>query len=403
MAKISPNPFSTQFLNQFVFNENQLPFRDQEIIELDQELNQYEQIFINPGVERNLISKNILLASFGISKAENSVLTLDQAREVYDLIVSDEDYDFISKKVKSGRRLTRSDHDHLEFFNIAKVFRQINAHPFKLSELTPDLIRHLHRKLTKGLDIFERYLPHFELYRSGRWRDNDLIRVGNYIPAPRQLIPAGVEELINWLKQNFSLTNIAVFHAGLYALHPFCNGNKRVCRLLEHVLWRGLGLNSKNLYSPSYYYHQEKDRYYKYLLASLERKNFNHFAGFVFEAVALSIISVLKTSLETKKNNYLAKAGLDDKIKIILRPLVKRNELQFKTLFKIQGNKIARQTFVNYLAKAGESGLINRRADGKAVYYGLNLDAPEKPVLRRWIKLVQSRLDYLPDEIKLAV
>ena len=38
-------------------------------------------------------------------------------------------------------------------------------------------------------------------------------------------------------------------------------------------------INSKNLYSTSYYYHKEKDRYYKYLLYSLERKNLNHFFG----------------------------------------------------------------------------------------------------------------------------
>src|SRR3990167_2945497 len=239
MAKLSTDSLSIQFLDQFVLAEDLLPFKNEEIITLDQELTAYEQIFINPNVERSLISKNVLLASFAISKAENSTLTLSEAKE-----------------------------------------------------------------------------------------DNDFIRVDNYVPSPRILIVEGVNELIEWLKKNFSITNVAVFHTALYALHPFCNGNKRVCRVLEHILLRALGINHKNLYSTSYYYHQEKERYYKYLLYSLERKNFNHFTSFILEAVVLSIIAVLKTSLETKRDAYLVRAEIDDKIKFILRPLIKRHEIQ---------------------------------------------------------------------------
>ena len=403
MAKLSTDSLSIQFLDQFVLAEDLLPFKNEEIITLDQELTAYEQIFINPNVERSLISKNVLLASFAISKAENSTLTLSEAKEVYDLIVHNQDYDFIAKKIKLGKKLTQKNYERLEFFNIARVFKEINARQFKLAELTSDFIKNIHLELTKGLDIFGRYLPSFEVYKSGKWRDNDFIRVDNYVPSPRILIVEGVNELIEWLKKNFSITNVAVFHTALYALHPFCNGNKRVCRVLEHILLRALGINHKNLYSTSYYYHQEKERYYKYLLYSLERKNFNHFTSFILEAVVLSIIAVLKTSLETKRDAYLVRAEIDDKIKFILRPLIKRHEIQFKTLLKMQNKKIARQTFVTYLQKAGQAGLVVRRALGKAVYYSLNLDAPEKEVLAKWINLAKSRLDYIPDEIKLSI
>ena len=58
---------------------------------------------------------------------------------------------------------------------------------------------------------------------------------------------------------------------------------------------------------------------------------------------------------------------------------------------------------MTYLQKAGQAGLVVRRALGKAVYYSLNLDAPEKEVLAKWINLAKSRLDYIPDEIKLSI
>lgn len=40
-----------------------------------------------------------------------------------------------------------------------------------------------HSGPTKGLDIFKDYLPNFDLYKSGKFRDNNKIRVGEYTPA----------------------------------------------------------------------------------------------------------------------------------------------------------------------------------------------------------------------------
>ena len=274
-------PFAHTFLSEFVFTPTLLPFVDDEIVKLDTELGEYEQVFLNPDIERSLISRNELLASFAISKAENSSLTLQEAQDVYAVILANEEFTFISDKLKAKQKLTRKDYEKLEFFNIAKTFRSLNQTPIKIKDLTPSLIRETHQSLSTGLDIFAQYLPDFTVYKAGGWRDNDLIRVGSYTPAPFQGIEEGVEELITWLKKNQRITGIALFHTALYALHPFNNGNKRVCRILEHLFFRGLGLNQKNLYSTSYYYHKQKERYYKCLLYSLERRNLNHFVGFV--------------------------------------------------------------------------------------------------------------------------
>ncbi|MEK7587865.1 MAG: Fic family protein, partial [Patescibacteria group bacterium] len=269
--------------------------KDGDIVSLDKELSEYEQVFMNPEVEQSLISKNELLASFAISKAEDSQLTLREAQDVYRLLLTDSAYDFMGRKLKTKQRLTQKDHDKLEFFNIAKAFRLLNQTPFSFKDLTPGLIADIHGQITRGLDVFAKYVPDFTVYKAGVWRDNDLIRVGGYIPAPAEQIGSGVKELIAYVETHQSVTGVAVFHTALYALHPFNNGNKRVCRILEHVLLRALGLNNKNFYSTSYYYHTQKKRYYKYLLYSLERKNLNHFVSLILEALALSIVSVLKT------------------------------------------------------------------------------------------------------------
>lgn len=394
-------PFSGQFLKDFVLAPRVLPFSDQEIAGLDKELSEYEQMFMDPDVEKHLISKNELFASFAISKAENSSLTLEEAQEVYDIVLHHKECHFIHKKLKEKKRLNAKDYEKLEFFNIAKTFREVNQQPLSVTSLTPDYLRKIHLQLTQGMDIFHASLPDFTVYKPGKWRDNDSIRVGSYKPAPCKEIPKGVQELIVWLKKNPSITNIAVFHTALYALHPFNNGNKRVCRILEHALLRSCGVNAKNLYSTSYYYHKEKKRYYKYLLHSLERRNLNHFTSFVLEAMVCSIISVVKTSLEVKRDMFLKDAAVDDKVKAILKPLVKRREAQFKTLHKIGGKRFARQTFVTYLQKAVEDKIVTRREAGRTVYYSLNLKAPEHEVLVKWVNFAGGRLSYVPDDIHL--
>ncbi|OGE27313.1 hypothetical protein A3B42_03815 [Candidatus Daviesbacteria bacterium RIFCSPLOWO2_01_FULL_38_10] len=400
---ITQKPFANTFLSSLVFTPSLLPFTNEEIKRIDTQLGEYEQIFLNPDIERNLISRNELLASFAISKAENSSLTLKEAQDVYDVILSNEEYTFISDKIKAKQKLTRKDYEKLEFFNIAKTFRSLNQSPLKIDDVSPDTILDIHNSLSKGLDIFAKYLPDFTVYKAGNFRDNDLIRVGTYTPAPHKEIEKGVEELLTWLKEHKTITDVALFHTALYALHPFNNGNKRVCRVLEHPFFRNLGINQKNLYSTSYYYHKQKERYYKYLLYSLERKNLNHFVSFIQEALVLSMIDVVKLSLEAKRNEFLERQDTDNQIKSILKPLIKRSELQFKNLFKHSKGKIARQTFVNYLQKATDEAIVTKREEGRTTYYGFNLKTPqqEEGTLKEWLKFAKQRLSFIPDEIKL--
>ena len=393
------HPFTNQFLSQFTFAPEVMPYSDQEIDILDKELTTFEQTYLNPEVEKNLISKNELLASFAISKAENSELTLKEAEDVYDWLISNPDYDFIAAKLNNNEELIQKDYDKLEFFNIAKTFREYNEQIFSMEKLTPEFILELHRHLTQGMDVFNRFLKDFTVYKSGTFRDNDEIRVGSYIPAPFNQIKTGIQELINWLQLHRTPTAVAEFHTALYALHPFNNGNKRVCRILEHIILRGIGLNQKNLYSTAYYAHIEKKRYYKYLLFSLERQNFNHFVNFSLEALVVSMMSVIKTSVEVKRDQYLNSLNVTENIKNIAKPLIKRREIQFKNLIKMSGQKMARQTFVDNLAKAIEIKALAKRDVGRNTYYSIPIQIPELETYDSWLNAARKKLSYIPNDL----
>lgn len=394
---ITKNPFSSSFLSNFVYTPELSFFTNDEIILMEEKLNKFEQVILNPEIEKGLITKNELLASYAISKAENSTLTLAEAQDVHKLILSNPNFDFLKEKIQNNKKLTQKDHDKLEFFNIAKTYRKLSALNFNIKDLNVEFIKKIHFDLTSGLDIFSEFLFDFTSYKSGHLRDNNDIRVGDYSPSNYKEIEINLDELIVWIINNPNPISVAIFHTALYALHPFNNGNKRVCRILEHLLLKTVGLNSKNLYSTSYYYHKEKERYYKYLLFSLERKNLNHFTNFVQEAIALSMATVIKTSIDSKRLEFLNKQTIEKQVKSILKPLIKQKQIQFKNLFKISKRKVSRQTFVNYLEKAVNENVIVKKEVGKKTYYSLNFTTREEKILKKWINEISNKLSYIPD------
>ncbi len=396
-------PFKHTFLSEFTLTPSILPFSDAQLVHSDSELVQYEKLFLDPDIEKNLYSKNELLASFAISKAENSTLTLQEAQNVYNLVLSNQELTFINEKIQNRQKLTQKDYEKLEFYNIARVFRKVNEQVVQIKDITPSFVQELHKELTLGFDIFKEYVHDFTVYKSGKWRDNNDIRVGTYIPANYTLLEKGIEELLEWIKNNQTITSIGIFHTALYALHPFNNGNKRVCRVLEHIFLRSIGMNKRNLYSTSYYYHKEKERYYKYLLASLERRNFTYFVSFFQEAFFLSIISTVKTSLEMQRLQFINQQNdLNDQLKTITRPLIKRKELQYKTLYKILKKKMAEQTFVTYLQQGVDKGILKKRESGRTVYYSINFNSEEEKIIQNFLAQEGRNLKFIPSEIKLV-
>ena len=365
---------------------------DNLIKKLDKELINYEKTIVYPLIEENLISKNGLLTSFAISKAEDSKLTLAEAKSVYKFVLNNKEYKFISNKIEEGKKLTQKDYEKLEFYNISKVFNKFKNANLQIKDLNLDFIKNLHLELTAGLDIFEEKVHEFEPYYSGILRKNNKIKVGNYSPISCKEIELNIQKLISWFKSNPSVINVSIFHSVLYAIHPFNNGNKRTCRILEYILIQSLGLNKNNLYSTSYYYHLRKDSYYKNLLNTIKNKNLNYFTMFYVEAFLNAIFGVYKTSLEFKRSKFIG-----DKDVRLLKLLVKEKAIRYRKLKKLTRHMFSETTLANKLGTYVKEGVLKKTAKATYTFYSLNINLTEEDNLDKLKTLFKKHNIYIPD------
>ena len=77
-----------------------MPFGDNLLNDLDLAVNSFEKSVKDPNIEKYLISKTNYSPPFAISKAENSALTMTEAKELWERINNNPDFDLLSAKIK---------------------------------------------------------------------------------------------------------------------------------------------------------------------------------------------------------------------------------------------------------------------------------------------------------------
>lgn len=165
---------------------------------------------------------------------ENSTLSLEET-------------DKILLQIELDRYIT--EREIFEAKNLARVVTYIETKS-KESELNFDIILSLHKMLISNIrdDI------------AGRFRKEDeWVRVGNHI-APN---PKEVTELLQKVLTEYNsnskdsiIKRIAKFHLGFEYVHPFCDGNGRIGRVLNnYLLLRGgyVSINIKFIDRAMYY------------------------------------------------------------------------------------------------------------------------------------------------------
>lgn len=236
---------------------------------------------------------------------ENSTLTLEETEKI--LLQIDLDR-FISER------------EIFEAKNLARVVSYIDTKA-KDRELTLDIILMLHKMLISNIrdDI------------AGRFRkDNEFVRVGNHIaPPPDEVVPrltAMLSEYNGSIHENI-VKRIARLHLTFEFIHPFCDGNGRIGRVINNYLLMREGFVPINI-------------------KFIDRKNYyNAFREFDTNNSVTIMEEIVSRALTNSYHKRLA--YLEGKKIITLSEYAKQKKIAHSNLI----NKATRQTIDAFLEK----------------------------------------------------
>ena len=216
---------------------------------------------------------------------ENSTLTLEETERI------------LLEQILSRNVPIR---EVFEAKNLARVteYKRTKA---KNSELTKDLILLLHQMLIGGIndDIAGRFR-----------RQGEYVRVGTYIaPAPEQ-VERMIENILVEYSSDFGsyfLDKIAQFHLDFETIHPFCDGNGRIGRVVINFQLLQLGFPRLMVRNS------EKELYYRAFKDYTDKETTNTMERILSLFLMESLhkrLSYLRGEFIIKLSDYIKQNGL---------------------------------------------------------------------------------------------
>jgi len=325
------------------------------ITQIERLYGQLEAYKIPKKLEINLERDNLIQSSYVSNSIEGNPLTL---KDVTNLLLDD--------RVP----VNRDEKEVTNYFSILKNLKNYQEKP-----LSVEMINDFHNQLMTGVkDAI-----------SGQIRNKKVV-VGKYLGKDKQAvsleikheppfhgkdkIEASLKDLFLWQKTETDLPiaiKTGVFHHHFVYIHPYIDGNGRVCRLLTALVFL------QNKYWINKYFvlddYYDIDRHmYSDKLHSADSGDKTEWLEYFSEGIMYSLQAAL-----AKIKNAQSQLQIEDrptkKEKQVLDIVQERNELTSTDLVEIL--KISRQQAHNLLKSLVDKGFLNKKGKTKKSYYYL--------------------------------
>lgn len=170
-----------------------------------------------------------------------------------------------SERLLAGETVPEADPDDTrELLNYRDAFNFVSEYLDDMGPVSEGLIREIHKRLVQGV-------------RGGKAQPGQYRTVQNcvvnsatgetvYTPPPPGDVPEMMRELVEWINEPGETHPVLVSGIGQFQfvhIHPFCDGNGRVSRLLSPLCLYREGYNFRRLFTISEFYDRDRPTFYR--------------------------------------------------------------------------------------------------------------------------------------------
>lgn len=170
-------------------------------------------------------------------------------------------------------------------------------------QITPDLLRRLHKRVGQGLG------EHFDAI-PGQFRTDPRV-VGTYRCPDAEDVRALVDCLCDWLREEFeysrgtqsivdAVVQAIVTHLYIEWIHPFGDGNGRTGRLVELYILLRAGFPDIASHILSNFYNQTRPVYYRKIEEANQNRDLTCFIEYAVEGLRDGLVESLQTVQESQ-------------------------------------------------------------------------------------------------------
>ncbi|KKS89948.1 MAG: Fic family protein [Candidatus Gottesmanbacteria bacterium GW2011_GWA2_44_17] len=312
---------------------------------------QIESLHIPKKLELNLTKRNLIASSYASNRIEGNPLTLP---EVTNLLLDD--------RVPVNR-------DEKEVVNYFSMLQ--NLSDFQSKQISVGLILEFHTKLMTGVDETAGIIRNVKVV-VGKYKEekgNVSLRVKHDPPHhDRKSIKKDLDELCIWINTNIDIPAVlltGIFHHEFVYIHPFEDGNGRVCRLLTALLFIKHDYMINKYFVLDDYYDIDRQQYSD-MLHSADSGDKTEWLEYYTDGVKFSLQGSLAKYREAITSLRIEEQPTP-KEREVLKIIQEKHEVTSQMIVKLL--KVSRQQAHALLRGLMEKGLLGKKGKTKSSYY----------------------------------